>query len=568
MSDEKKENETQKAPPKKKEKNQEEFVIHKSSLVFDNKLYETILQEGRPRFLYLENNPALFNDEYLAYMAGAGYPLNKFKCYTTHGIGTNIRPQWGEEALMDPPMVMLPSDALPFESPTILVQEIVDFIKRYCDLPDDFARISAYYVILTYFYDRLDQIPYLSFMGDLGTGKSRCKLIVGSVCYHPILASAGTSPAAMYRLISKWPGTLLMDEADLNNKSDEAQEITKILNCGFDKYNPRVVCDKDDPNSLLFNNPFCPKIIARRFEFQDKAVESRCITQIMQQTSRRELPKVLPPVWSREAEILRNKLLMLRLLYWHTYDNPKSDLLDIDVEPRLMQAYTGLALVVSQFPGELDWLKLYIVAKNSEIINERASTWEGALVSAYVDCIDAHTEVITNGLLCGRMAEILGSEVKSRTTGRCLKALGFVSDKKRVLGKLQRVVSINADKLVVLAKRYGVEYISVPSVPFVPLSTSSTHFYGTGNKVTPQVNGLNGTNGTNGTGVELISFDKIEPHALEILQNVPNKEHHHLVFALFKKGGWPEPLIEQALNKMKREGIIYEPRAGFLAKMG
>ncbi len=120
--------------------------------------------------------------------------------YSTHLFkidGTKILCTQGDE--INKNVVFLPSAALTITSVTEIIREIKTFIHKYADIPEDFELLSAYYVLLTWVYDKLDQINYLSFLGDTGTGKSRCKFTIGILCYKPILASAGASPAALAR---------------------------------------------------------------------------------------------------------------------------------------------------------------------------------------------------------------------------------------------------------------------------------------------------------------------------------------------------------------------------------
>ena len=51
---------------------------------------------------------------------------------------------------------------------------------------------------------------------------------LGYLHYKPIATSGATTSAPVFRIIDKWKGTLIMDEADFQ-KSDEAQDIIKII---------------------------------------------------------------------------------------------------------------------------------------------------------------------------------------------------------------------------------------------------------------------------------------------------------------------------------------------------
>ena len=69
------------------------------------------------------------------------------------------------------------------------------------------------YVLLTWVYNRFSSIPYLRVIGDYGSGKTRL-LQVLNICYKSIIASGNASEAPIFRLIDRYGGTLIIDEAE------------------------------------------------------------------------------------------------------------------------------------------------------------------------------------------------------------------------------------------------------------------------------------------------------------------------------------------------------------------
>jgi len=561
---------------KKSRGSDEEDVERNCTVEKDGKIYEIVFKDSLPQFVYLNDN----SPHYVLDVDGT-------------------KPQFGEEVSRG--IVLLPTSAEPFGTIDELLEEIRVFIKKYCDLPEDYIRISAYYIILSYFFDRLDQIPYLSFMGDTGTGKSRCKMAIGSLCYLPILTSGGTSPAAFYRLIDKWKGTLLIDEADFK-QSDESQEIVKLLNCGYEKHSPRVVCNKENPDKLVFNNAYCPKIISRRFEFYDKAIESRCITHITQQTMRKDILVVLPPCFYTDATRLRNKLLMLRLQYWYTYNNPTENVLaDLGIEPRLQQAYTSLALVLSAFPQELEKFKKFLVEKNVELINERASTVEGEIINAYVDLLGEGVDAVSPTLIADRIRVNCGDEVSNRSIGKKLKALGFKSVPTKVLGKTVKVVKIPEGVLALLLNRYVVpEKLKNEEKVQKTLKNDEKHIKGYDSyesyetirtHVTKKNGDLSGSLGEGGCTVTDVTNETVvtddqkttkKPQNLtgiiptkptnppnQVLQQITKipTSFEHLENIFCKSLDWPVEQLNKTLLLLKQNGDVLENKPGYYVKL-
>ena len=106
-------------------------------------------------------------------------------------------------------------------------------------------------------------------------------------------------------------GTLIIDEGDFR-LSDEKAEIIKILNNGNAKGFP--VLRSEATKTREFNprayRVYGPKLIATRGYFEDRALESRCLTEEMGQAKLRDdIPINLPPCHKDEGLHLRNKLL-------------------------------------------------------------------------------------------------------------------------------------------------------------------------------------------------------------------------------------------------------------------
>ena len=91
---------------------------------------------------------------------------------------------------------------------------------------------------------------------------------------------------------------------------------------------------------------FGPKLVATRGYFQDRALESRCLTEETgSRRLREDIPLNLTAEYKREARELRNKLLMFRFR-----NLPKCQvdpaLVDRSIEPRLAQIFVPLMPVI------------------------------------------------------------------------------------------------------------------------------------------------------------------------------------------------------------------------------
>src|SRR5437867_1428207 len=228
--------------------------------------------------------------------------------------GERVVPYSPRNNLLAHEVVVLPSGPEEYGTEEGLVAEVQGFIHRYVDVSPLFEKIASYYVLLSWVYDAFAELPYLRLRGDPGSGTTRFLLTAGALCYKPIFASGASTVSPLFRILDAFRGTLIIDEGDFR-LSDERAEIVKILNNGNAPGFP-VLRSEATPQREF--NPrayavFGPKIVATRGYFEDRALESRCLTEEMGLGGMRDdIPISLPPTYKEETLRLRNKLLLFR----------------------------------------------------------------------------------------------------------------------------------------------------------------------------------------------------------------------------------------------------------------
>lgn len=229
--------------------------------------------------------------------------------------GVTIVPYSPQNNLLTHRVVLFPSQPAEYGSEDDLFAAVRSFIHRYVDLSDAFEEVAASYVLFSWVYDAFNEVPYLRVRGDYGSGKSRFLLTVGSLCYKPIFASGASTVSPIFRILDAVQGTLVVDEGDFR-ASDEKAEIVKILNNGNARGFPVLRSEQTPTNEF---NPrafhvFGPKLVATRNLFDDRALESRCLSEDMGvRPLRSDIPINLPESFEEEARTLRDKLLLYRL---------------------------------------------------------------------------------------------------------------------------------------------------------------------------------------------------------------------------------------------------------------
>lgn len=227
-----------------------------------------------------------------------------------------------------------------------LIEHIEKYIYKYLDVTDTFRKLATYYVLLSWVYDCFEVLPYLRSLGDYGTGKTRLQKVIGSICYKPMFAGGATTPSPIFRIINLYKGTLVLDEADFRF-SDSDSEIIKIFNCGYTQGIPVLRTEGDKDRMPVSYDVFGPKILGTRKRFDDAALESRCLTEIMTGNPRKDIPIHLPKDFNQETLRIRNMLLMFRLKSYGQLEVDPS-LVIPNVEARVNQIILPILSIVKE----------------------------------------------------------------------------------------------------------------------------------------------------------------------------------------------------------------------------
>jgi hypothetical protein len=356
-------------------------------------------------------------------------------------------------------VVLFPSKAQEYGSEEELIREIQAFIHKYVDVSPIFEKIAVYYVLLTWIYDSFNELPYLRLRGDFGTGKTRFLLIIGSICYRPIFASGASTVSPVFRILDSFRGTLIIDEGDFR-MSDEKAEIIKILNNGnargFPVLRSEVTGNRKEFNPTAFN-VFGPKIVGTRGYFQDRALESRFISEEMGRSKLREdIPINLPSIVDEEALGIRNKLLLFR---FRNLDRRIADasLIDRALEPRLNQIFIPLLSIIwnEAVKGEI----LNLAREYSrEMVTERGMETEAKILAIISEMLDSPDREISVKNIASRFAEKHGEDFIRKITphwiGRIIRKKLGIRTQKQKEGYLIEISE--KPKLDRLFQRYGI----------------------------------------------------------------------------------------------------------------
>jgi len=217
--------------------------------------------------------------------------------------------------------VLLPTCAEDYGSDKQLYEEVNKFIAKYYNEPKKNHRVfNTLYVFFTWVYDKFFSCCYGQFLGRAGGGKSRGLEAIGHACYRPIIIAGADSSACMFRMLDRYRGTALIDEATFTDRSEAHSAIVQILNVGYKVGGSVGRCEGDDNRQVRYT-VWGPKMLATREDFKDDGLRSRCFVRRTAKDNRikdgeNKQPFILSDDFRDEALKLRNKLLLWRFRHW------------------------------------------------------------------------------------------------------------------------------------------------------------------------------------------------------------------------------------------------------------
>jgi energy-coupling factor transporter ATP-binding protein EcfA2 len=296
--------------------------------------------------------------------------------------------------------VLLPSKVEEYGNDEQLIKDIVDFLNRWHEPPDVLSRVlDAYYAFLTYISDLLPQIPYRRYLAPWGRGKSTWLDALGCICYRPVFLAGSDTEKSLVRRMNTWCGTCVVDEADFSDSSLYSF-IIKILNIGYDRRRGWYYrCDDDNPRKVVGYNVFGCKCLATRTKYKDVALESRCLTTIGRENIN-PLPLFRMEKFMREAQTLRNKLILWRFRNYHRVKGLVAELEKPDIAQKI---YNGGEQISNRVKQVI--LPLWLVAgdKTRAQLANLALTFDSQLKAADSDYVleveakEAASTMVENG---------------------------------------------------------------------------------------------------------------------------------------------------------------------------
>lgn len=305
----------------------------------------------------------------------------------TVATGETLSPYAASNNLIAHGCVMLPSQPVDYGGKDVLLRDIEAYLHRYVDLSPLFERIAAHYVLLSWVFNAFNEIPYLRFQGDYGSGKTRALIALGSIAYRGFFASGASTVSPVFHTLDRFGGTLVLDEADLRF-SGKTADLVKILNNGTVKGLPvlRTFQNRHKEFNPAAFQVFGPKIVAMRGRFRDLALESRFFTEEMGgRPLRADIPIQLPQTLRAEALELRNRLLHFRIANLFAIQS-RPERLAPGLDPRFNQTALPLLSLIDDPTLRAEIVSM-LTQKQGELANRRADRVETVTLAAVAEAL-------------------------------------------------------------------------------------------------------------------------------------------------------------------------------------
>lgn len=383
----------------------------------------------------------------------------------TTSMGERLIPYSASNNLLACDCVLLPSDIGEVRDKRDVIDDVQAYLRKYIDLDPTAEAIVAHYILLTWVYDAFNELPYLRFRGNYGTGKTRALLAAGSIAYKPFFASGASTVSPIFHVLDAFGATLVLDEADFRF-SDATAELTKILNNGTVRGLPvlRTMANRHRELNPRAFRVFGPKIVSMREGFSDRALESRFLTiEMRQRPLRADIPIHLPDSLAVEARELRNKLLAWRFKARQTIE-PNSGRLIEGMSPRLNQMALPLLSLIDE-PDLRAKIAESLSGQEHRLRAEQQRTAQALAVRALADAFGtASAPYVSIAEVTRRYNELSDNNalpLSNKAVGAIVRRLGLTAKKSRGV----YVISQNArHEIEQLAARYSAVEVATPAV--------------------------------------------------------------------------------------------------------
>jgi hypothetical protein len=179
------------------------------------------------------------------------------------------------------------------ESLEDIYNKIVNVLKFYCDLREEYYGLIALWIMGTYVHKQFYSFPYLFINAMKASGKSRLLKLISTLSYNGEYLN-NINEAVMFRIADK--STFCIDEFESIGKKEKSA-LRELLNGAYKKgmkvKRNRRVSGKFGDNWVIDDfNIFCPIAMANIWGM-DNVLEDRCISLNLEKSSNSKITNLI-----------------------------------------------------------------------------------------------------------------------------------------------------------------------------------------------------------------------------------------------------------------------------------
>lgn len=188
-----------------------------------------------------------------------------------------------------------------------IYNKIIEILKKYCDIKEEYYNIIALWIIGTYYHKSFPTYPYLFFNACKGSGKTRLLKLIAELSYNGKVLNSLTE-AVVFRTAAD--RTFCIDEFESIGSKDKST-LRELLNSAYKK---GVVVERSYKTKGKFREKqkieqfevYCPIAMANIWGMES-VLADRCVSIILERSNKKNITRLLE-LFDRDQGISEVKL--------------------------------------------------------------------------------------------------------------------------------------------------------------------------------------------------------------------------------------------------------------------
>jgi len=219
----------------------------------------------------------------------------------------------------------------------LIYEDIIDTMKKLVVFTNEIQyKLFTLWNISTWKTGLWDSVGFLVFTGGIDCGKTLCLDVIREIGFR-MLHSSGVSFPAMIRATHNHQAGVLIDEAHnkLDYRTEAGRDFIDFIKPSYRKGSKYIVAHKEDQYGIISYNNFGFKAFAGEQKLVDRALLSRSIIFVMEQS---KPPMAKLKYVQKDLDEIKNKLL-----HYRYYTNDPEDLgQEFELDGRIREIFESI----------------------------------------------------------------------------------------------------------------------------------------------------------------------------------------------------------------------------------